>query len=178
MGCCASAGRHRKLPPGGRRLHSGATLDVCRDLCRRSSFRPRAHSALQVAQWLSFQRGKPPSGQPNLRATATSASLRASPMFIFSLEGGCFLACDAPSEAMRLSSGRHCPLISTATTCWFSPRLAQRFALMGLSEQVAREWLPPQGGEETADLDLRRDRKYSTDRDSLLAFTARGSLFK
>ena len=84
--------------------------------------------------------------------------------FIFSLNGGSFLACDAPdTQFFRQDLPKH---LREQYFILFLLTLHQRFVLMSLSQQVSDNWL---AGDETA-----RAQAFERIRDTLLDFTARG----
>jgi hypothetical protein len=88
--------------------------------------------------------------------------------FVFSLEGGGFVAGNAPTAPFfRQTLPDH---LRNEYFLLFELVLHQRFALMGLSEKVARHWLP--GG--TQGSDEEREVAFARIRDALLSFTARG----
>ena len=84
--------------------------------------------------------------------------------FFFSLDGGGFVACDAPNTDFF-----HNVLPSHLRDQYFLLFLLtmhQRFVLMSLSQEVSEHWL---GGDE-----VERTRSFELIRDRLLEFTARG----
>jgi hypothetical protein len=84
--------------------------------------------------------------------------------FVFSLEGGAFVACDAPdTQFFRETLPNH---LRDQYFLLFLLSLHQRFTLMSLSQQVSEEWFGRDEMERARDFDLLRDR--------LLEFTARG----
>ena len=86
--------------------------------------------------------------------------------FLFSIEGGAFLAFDAlPTKFFRETLPSH---LRQEYFLLFLLTLHQRFALMGLSAQVAEKW-PVAGGDV-----IRQEETFEAIRDSMLAFTARG----
>ena len=89
--------------------------------------------------------------------------------FLFSLDGGSFVAFDPPRTPFF---GQTLPEhLDGEYLLLFLLALQQRFALMSLSEQVTRRWLPaPQQPDDPA----RRERIFRRIRDALLSFTARG----
>jgi len=88
--------------------------------------------------------------------------------FLFSLDGGAFVACNAPrTDFFRVQLPDH---LSQHYFLLFLLTLHQRFALMKLSEEVAKHW-PIDG--DTGD-DEARERAFGRIRDALLSFTARG----
>lgn len=89
--------------------------------------------------------------------------------FIFSLDGGAFVACDAPTtDFFRVQLPDH---LGRQYFLLFLLALHQRFALMELSENVAAYWpLDGSVGDEVA-----RERAFGEIRDRFLAFTARGN---
>lgn len=86
--------------------------------------------------------------------------------FVFSIEGGAFLACDAPCGFFRETMPDH---LRKDYFLLFLMALHQRFALVRMSAQVARHW--PLGG---AQDEQGREDIFQDIRDTLLAFTARG----
>ena len=87
--------------------------------------------------------------------------------FFYSLNGGGFLACDAPrTPFFRATLPEH---LTGAYLLLFVLALDQRFALMLLSQQVSREWVG--GGDESETDKVAAFRRI---RDALLAFTAQG----
>ncbi len=88
--------------------------------------------------------------------------------FTLSLDGGAFLACDAPdTDFFRQTLPRH---LQDQYFLLFQIVLNQRFALMGLSEDVAQHWVV---GEDVEN-ETEREAAFDRIRDRLLAFTARG----
>jgi hypothetical protein len=84
--------------------------------------------------------------------------------FIFSLDGGVFLAADAPqTEFFRRTLPEH---IRDHYFLLFLLALHQRFTLMNLSQQVSEHWLEPD--EEV------RTRAFERIRETMLEFMARG----
>jgi hypothetical protein len=84
--------------------------------------------------------------------------------FIFSLDGGAFLACDAPQrDFFRRTLPEH---LRNQYFIIFLLALHQRFLLMSLSQQVSDHWLE-------AD-DAARTHAFESIRDTLLEFAARG----
>jgi hypothetical protein len=85
--------------------------------------------------------------------------------FVFSLDGGAFVAFDAPADDrfFRDTLPQH---IGSTYFLLFLLALHQRFAMMMLSEEVARNWLVGNEPE--------REASFARIRDTLLAFTARG----
>ncbi|MHC4401467.1 MAG: hypothetical protein ACYTG0_17485 [Planctomycetota bacterium] len=91
--------------------------------------------------------------------------------FVFSLDGGAFLACDPPGlPFFRETLPDH---LDTQYLLVFILALHQRFTLMSLSEQVTRHWLAPESAAGTGDM-AARERVFRRIRDLLLSFTARG----
>ncbi len=83
--------------------------------------------------------------------------------FVFTLEGGSFLAVDAPNkDFFRTTLPNH---LQTQYFLLFLLALHQRFALMSLSAQVADSWVTD---------GATRLRRFEAIRDRLLLFTARG----
>ncbi len=94
--------------------------------------------------------------------------------FVFSLDGGAFVACDAPQTPFfRRTLPGH---IDRQYYLLFLLALHQRFVLMMLSDEVARSWLPdgPATAGVDAGADERRVAAFERIRDALLTFTARG----
>ena len=90
--------------------------------------------------------------------------------FIFSLDGGAFLACDAPENPFfRENLPEH---LRTSYFLIFMLALHQRFALMMLSEQVAEHWLDC--GSKPCETE--RELVFRRIRDTLFSFTARAYL--
>jgi hypothetical protein len=88
--------------------------------------------------------------------------------FFFSLNGGGFLACDAPSTPFfRETLPAH---VTAKYFLLFLLALQQRFVLMRLSQQVATEWVV----NEEHISDSARAAAFARIRDDLLAFTAQG----
>lgn len=91
--------------------------------------------------------------------------------FAFSLDGGAFVACDAPDTKettfFRETLVDH---LGSQYFLLFLLSLHQRFALMSLSEAVAEHWLLPLGKRKKQT----RDEAIEDIRDRMLAFTARG----
>ena len=88
--------------------------------------------------------------------------------FVFSLDGGAFVAANAPgSPFFRATLPSH---LNTQYFLVFLLALLQRFVLMMLSQEVARRWLPH--GQQ-ASLEERAT-TFARIRDRLLAFTAQG----
>jgi len=84
--------------------------------------------------------------------------------FTFSLEGGAFLACDAPkTDFFRATLPDH---LRQTYFLVFLLALLQRFTLMRLSQEVAEHWLRGHEAE--------RIQHFERIRDELLEFTARG----
>ena len=84
--------------------------------------------------------------------------------FLFSLDGGAFVACNAPETPFfRQTLPHH---LRDQYFLLFLLALHERFALMSLSQQVSEQWLR---GEE-----MERAQAFEGIRDALLAFTARG----
>jgi hypothetical protein len=84
--------------------------------------------------------------------------------FVFSLEGGAFVACDAPNtEFFRIALPAH---IKEKYFLLYLLTLHQRFALMKLSQEVSDHWL--------RDNDDERMRYFKQIRTYLMEFTARG----
>jgi len=87
--------------------------------------------------------------------------------FFFSLNGGGFLACNAPrTQFFRANLPQHLTLQYFSV---FLLALMQRFVLMRLSRQVSREWVSSD-----LDGDGRKAAAFASIRDALLAFTAQG----
>lgn len=87
--------------------------------------------------------------------------------FFYSLNGGGFLACDAPhTPFFRATLPAH---LTGAYLLLFLLALDQRFTLMLLSQQVSREWVGGGDGNEA-----RKVAAFRRIRDALLAFTAQG----
>ena len=87
--------------------------------------------------------------------------------FFYSLNGGGFLACDAPrTPFFRSTLPEH---LRGAYLLLFLLALDQRFTLMFLSQQVSREWVAGGDGD-----DARKVAAFRRIRDALLAFTAQG----
>ena len=87
--------------------------------------------------------------------------------FFYSLNGGGFLACDAPQTPFfRSTLPEH---LTGAYLLMFLLALDQRFTLMLLSQDVSREWVG--GG---AGVDAAKVAAFRRIRDALLAFTAQG----
>jgi len=90
--------------------------------------------------------------------------------FIFSVEGGAFLACDAPKrEFFQATLPAH---IRSHYFLVFMLTLQQRFVLMSLSQKVADKWLIE--GKSPAELTEGRFKAFAQIRDRFLEFTARG----
>jgi hypothetical protein len=88
--------------------------------------------------------------------------------FVFSLDGGAFVARDAPhNDFWRVVLPDH---LNGIYFLLFLLALHQRYALTMLSESVARHWLV---GEETH-TEKEREAAFEEIRDKLLSFTARG----
>lgn len=88
--------------------------------------------------------------------------------FTFSLDGGAFIACDAPETLyFRDTLPAH---LGSAYFLLFLLALHQRFALMMLSNEVAKHWLV--GGNQRDEQE--RATAFAYIRDRLLSFTARG----
>ena len=88
--------------------------------------------------------------------------------FVFSLDGGAFVAANAPgSPFFRATLPSH---LNTQYFLVFLLALLQRFVLMMLSQEVARRWLPH---DQQASLEDRAT-TFARIRDRLLAFTAQG----
>jgi hypothetical protein len=86
--------------------------------------------------------------------------------FVFSLEGSAFVGCDAPqNEFFRSTMPQH---LHNEYFLLFLLALQQRFALIRLSDQVARKWHATDISQNT------REAEFGIIRDSLLSFTARG----
>jgi hypothetical protein len=84
--------------------------------------------------------------------------------FIFSLDGGAFLACDAPqTEFFRGTLSEH---LRDHYFLLFLLALHQRFTLMNLSQQVSEHWL--EGDDEA------RTHAFERIRETMLEFMARG----
>ena len=84
--------------------------------------------------------------------------------FVFSLEGGAFVAINAPeTDFFRRELPSH---LRNEYFLLFLLTLHQRFALMSLSQQVSEHWLRGDEGE--------RAKAFERIRDTLLEFTARG----
>jgi len=84
--------------------------------------------------------------------------------FVFSLEGGAFVAVNAPeTDFFRRELPSH---LRNEYFLLFLLTLHQRFALMSLSQQVSEHWLRGDEGE--------RAKAFERIRDTLLEFTARG----
>jgi hypothetical protein len=84
--------------------------------------------------------------------------------FIFSLEGGAFVACDAPNtDFFRNVLPAH---LRDQYFLLFLLTLHQRFALMSMSQEVSEHWLRGDEAERVPSFERIRDR--------LLEFTARG----
>ena len=82
--------------------------------------------------------------------------------FVFSLDGGAFVACDAPdTDFFRGTLPTH---LRRQYYLLFLMVLHQRFALMKLSEDVAEHWLS----------DTDREKVFKRIQDALLSFMARG----
>jgi hypothetical protein len=87
--------------------------------------------------------------------------------FFFSLNGGGFLACNAPhTQFFRANLPQH---LANQYFSVFMLALMQRFVLMRLSRQVSREWVSSEAGGEG-----RKAAAFASIRDALLAFTAQG----
>lgn len=92
--------------------------------------------------------------------------------FIFSLEGGAFLAFDAPDTTFfRKTLPQH---LQASYFLLFLLALHQRFALMSLSQEVAEHWL----GCRDNQFQPSREAVFRRIRDSLLSFTARAHFFQ
>jgi hypothetical protein len=88
--------------------------------------------------------------------------------FAFSLDGGAFVACDAPhNDFWRVVLPDH---LNDIYFLLFLLVLHQRYALTMLSEEVAHHWLV---GEESH-TEEQREAAFAGIRDALLSFTARG----
>lgn len=88
--------------------------------------------------------------------------------FLFSIEGGAFLAFDAlKTQFFRETLPGH---LRQEYFLLFLLALHQRFALMGLSGQVAKNWPLHSNAQE----DAAREETFQKIRTSMLAFTARG----
>jgi hypothetical protein len=96
--------------------------------------------------------------------------------FTFSLDGGAFLALDAPPVAEQQFFRQTLPAhLRDQYFLLFLIALHQRFALMKLSGQVASEWLTTTGAKEKSrGVTDRREEVFRNIRDALLVFTARG----
>jgi hypothetical protein len=87
--------------------------------------------------------------------------------FFFSLNGGGFLACNAPrTQFFRANLPQH---LTNQYFIVFLLALMQRFVLMRLSRRVSREWVSSD-----ADGEGRKAAAFASIRDTLLAFTAQG----
>jgi len=95
--------------------------------------------------------------------------------FGFSLDGGSFVACDAPrTDFFRVVLPSH---LYTQYFLLSLLALHQRFALMKFSEEVAQNWLTcgnQLSTEERQKADEEREAAFERIRDALLSFTARG----
>jgi hypothetical protein len=88
--------------------------------------------------------------------------------FAFSLDGGAFVACDAPRNPFwRETLPQH---LRDQYFLLLLLALHQRFALTGISEQVAEHWLV--NGDERSEEE--REAAFTRIRDGLLSFIARG----
>ena len=87
--------------------------------------------------------------------------------FLFSIEGGAYLGCGTPNQFFRELFPSH---LQRDYFLVFLLALHQRFALIGMSEQVAEHW--PVNTED--DADEGREKVFTELRDTLLSFTARG----
>jgi hypothetical protein len=86
--------------------------------------------------------------------------------FFYSLNGGGFLACDAPhTPFFRETLPEH---IESEYLLLFLLALEQRFVLMMLSQQVSRQWVG------VGDAETHKVAAFTAIRDALLAFTAQG----
>ncbi len=84
--------------------------------------------------------------------------------FIFSLDGGAFVACDAPAtQFFQHDLPRH---LRDQYFLLFLLALHQRFALMSFSQRVSEHWLRDEA--------MERERVFERLCDGLLEFTARG----
>jgi len=84
--------------------------------------------------------------------------------FIFSLEGGAFVAVDAKeTQFFRATLPDH---LRNQYFLLFLLSLHQRFALISISDDVAKHWLKKEGQD--------REKAFINIRDRMLAFTARG----
>ncbi len=96
--------------------------------------------------------------------------------FVFSLDGGAFVAFDAPqTDFFRTTMPSH---LKDQYFLLFLIALEQRFALMKMQDAVARDWLPLKRdsagpGAITHDVDEVRRQSFARIRDLLLSFTAR-----
>jgi hypothetical protein len=91
--------------------------------------------------------------------------------FTFSLDGGIFLVCDAPKGAgSNFWRGTLPGHLEEEYFLLFILALHQRFALMALTEDVARHWLVADQAGAVAE----REAAFERIRDGLLMFTARG----
>jgi hypothetical protein len=91
--------------------------------------------------------------------------------FTFSLDGGLFLVCDAPTgTASNFWRGTLPWHLQEEYFLLFLLAMHQRFALMGLTEDVARHWVVG----EQAGAPEEREAAFERIRDGLLVFTARG----
>jgi hypothetical protein len=87
--------------------------------------------------------------------------------FTFSLDGGAFVACNAPeTDFFRYSLPTQ---LREQYFLQFLLALHQRFALMMLSDEVAKHWLA-----EDEEREESRAKAFERIRDTLLSFTARG----
>jgi hypothetical protein len=86
--------------------------------------------------------------------------------FFYSLNGGGFLACDAPrTPFFRETLPEH---IESEYLLLFLLALEQRFVLMMLSQQVSRQWVG------VGDAEAHKVAAFTAIRNALLAFTAQG----
>jgi hypothetical protein len=91
--------------------------------------------------------------------------------FTFSLDGGLFVACDAPTGSGATFWRGTLPVhLQEEYFLLFLLALHQRFALMGMTEDVARHWVV----DEDTVLPAVREAAFERIRDGLLMFTARG----
>ncbi len=93
--------------------------------------------------------------------------------FTFSLDGGAFVACDAPrNDFFRKTLPEH---LRTSYFLLFLLALHQRFALIGLSDAVAASWLIHEDkGVTREQIEEQREANFTRIRDLLLSFIARG----
>lgn len=91
--------------------------------------------------------------------------------WVFSLDGGAFIACQTPDTAFfRETLPRH---IDEQYLLLYLLALHQRFALMRLSQEVTGSWLPLEGTR-PSEFEQHAEEVFRRIRNALLSFTARG----